>query len=197
MAVGQDKEYSDSATALTTRLTNIIVSDPWSLSVLKDVRALSLPDWAVGAGFVRNLVWDKLSNKPNRSPLADVDVLYFENNKSSDQDEIEIVTALNLSRPDIPWSVKNQARMHVRNGDPCYADTNDALTYWLETVTCVAVRLEENDELTVMAPYGLEDLFSMNVHPTPSRRRKLGEYRSRMKKKNWPHIWPHVCVSGT
>ena len=33
-----------------------ILSDPWRMAVLRAVRALALPDWAVGAGFVRNAV---------------------------------------------------------------------------------------------------------------------------------------------
>jgi len=33
--------------------------------------------------------------------------------------------------PDIRWSARNQARMHIRNGDPPYAGTTDALRHRL------------------------------------------------------------------
>ena len=44
--------------------------------------------------------------------------------------------------PGLLWSVRNQARMHVRNGDAPYDSTADTLRHWLETPTAVAVRLE-------------------------------------------------------
>ena len=81
---------------------------------------------------------------------------------SDDSDsELDIETTLKAISPDRPWSVRNQARMHLRNKDAPYASTEDALRYWLETPTCVAARLETDNSLTLFSPYGLSDLMDL------------------------------------
>ncbi|MEM9280064.1 MAG: nucleotidyltransferase family protein [Pseudomonadota bacterium] len=94
----------------------------------------------------------------------------------------------------VPWSVRNQARMHLRNEDKPYTGTEDALRFWLETPTCVAVRLECDDTITVIAPYGLDDLMNMRGRPTPSGMTRHDQYIRRMQAKDWPATWPQVSV---
>jgi len=171
-------------------LASLLLGDAWHRRVLAMARSLELPDWAVGAGFVRNRVWDHLHGYRERSFLPDIDVLYFDPRCLDEDQERLVEAALGRAAPDLPWSVKNQARMHLRNGDRAYRDTEDALGHWLKTPTCVAVRLEADDALTILAPYGLEDLWEMRARPTPSGRRRLGDYRARMADKNWPATWP-------
>src|SRR5215470_8208473 len=103
-----------------------IVADPWRRAVLEAVRRQRLPDWAVGAGFIRSAVWDTLHGHAEPTPLADVDVLFFDAADVSRESETSIEAALAEALPNIPRSAKNQARMHLRNGDAPYADTADA-----------------------------------------------------------------------
>lgn len=182
------------AAARAARLTAIIGDDAWSMTQLRRVRALGLNDWAIGAGFVRALAWDRLTAKPTRTPLADVDVLHFDPASLSPDAERTLEARLFAEDPEIPWSVKNQARMHLRNGDPPYRSTADALTGWLETPTCVAARLEADDRLTIIAPFGLDDLFALRVAPTPAGRRKLGQYHARLAAKDWARHWPFARI---
>jgi hypothetical protein len=86
--------------------------------------------------------------------------------------------------------------MHLRNGDDPYKDTEDALRYWLETATCVAVRLEPDGRVTVIAPYGLDDLLALRSGPTPRGGERYSAYLERMRAKNWPVRWPRVRVEG-
>lgn len=187
----------NTAAAPAARLTAIIGADMWSMTQLRRVRALGLHDWAIGAGFVRSLVWDRLSAKPTRMPIADVDVLYFDSASLSPDSERVLEARLAAEAPDIPWSVKNQARMHLRNADRPYRSTADALTGWLETPTCVAVRLEADDRLTIIAPFGLDDLFALRVAPTPAGRRKLDQYHARLAGKDWARHWPLARIERT
>jgi hypothetical protein len=200
----------------TDHVVRIVRADPWRMSVLRAVRALDLPDWAVGAGFVRNAVWDRLHRFAAATPPeagfarprtsedrrattrapGDVDVLYFDPGDCARARETAIEARLAAAMPGVPWSVRNQARMHRRNGDAPYRDTEDALRYWLETATCVAVRLEPDDTLTVIAPYGLDDLLGLRSGPTPRGRARHEIYRARMRAKNWPARWPRVRVAG-
>jgi len=46
------------------------------------------------------------------------------------------------------WSVKNQARMHLVNSDEPYSSTLDAIKYWPETATAIAIRINQAEILT-------------------------------------------------
>src|SRR5215470_3836621 len=59
-------------------LTQLVRSTPWFMSILETVRACNPPDWLVGAGVIRNLVWDHLHQYQTPTPLADVDVIFFD-----------------------------------------------------------------------------------------------------------------------
>ena len=58
-------------------VVGVIESDPGAMRVLRATADLALPDWWIGAGFVRRRVWDAISNLPV-SPERDVDVAYFD-----------------------------------------------------------------------------------------------------------------------
>lgn len=177
-------------------LTALIRADAWRMTVLRAVRALALPDWAVGAGFVRNAVWDHLHGFAAPTPLPDVDVLYFDPCDLSRAREAALERRLAAAMPDVPWSARNQARMHLRNGDGPYADTEDAIRHWLESATCAALRLETDGGLTVIAPHGLADLLALQSRATPAGRAHPAAYRTRMQQKDWPSRWPRVRVEG-
>ncbi len=165
---------------------------------LSAVRTLNLPDWWVAAGFVRNYIWDCLHAYPDMTPLNDIDVVYFDAAHTDEAFEKEQECKLNALMPGQRWSVKNQARMHVKNGDNPYASVSEALAHWCETVTPVGVRLESGT-LSLIAPLGIEDLVTGQCHPTPfalSRPQKLADYRERMRDKKWWNIWPRVTVHG-
>ncbi len=173
---------------------DIMWRDPVVRDVLLTVRALELRDWAIGAGFVRNAVWDHLHGFARRTALDDIDVLYFDSTQTDPQADQTIEQQLCGLRPRYPWSVRNQARMHLRNRDRPYRSTLDALRFWLELPTCVAVRLDYDDRIEVLAPYGLGHLLAMHGAPTPSGRAKPAQYNARMAAKNWPATWPQVRV---
>ena len=168
----------------------------WHLEALEIVRELGLADWAIGAGFVRNAVWDRLHGFAVMTPLNDIDVLYFDPSNLSIERDIHIEEVLFAAHPDRPGSVHNQARMHFRNNDEPYRSTADAISFWLETATGVAVSLDDAGDLTVIAPFGLTDLIGMQSRPTEAGLIRLDQYRDRMISKDWPGTWPQVTVLG-
>jgi uncharacterized protein len=104
-----------------------------------------------------------------------------------------VTTALRAQQSDLPWSVKNQARMHVRNGDRPYRSSVDAMFHWPETATAIALKLHDDDALELAAPFGVDDLLAMVVRPTPHfRAHRLDTYRERQRAKNWPTRWPSL-----
>jgi len=66
------------------------------------------------------------------------------------------------------------------------------MTYWLETVTAVGVRLEADDSLTVIAPLGTDDLLGLRCQPTAFGRTRRDEYEARIASKRWRGLWPMV-----
>ena len=178
-------------------ICQLIEADRDMMSALAALAELRLPDGWIAAGFVRNRVWDALHGYASPTPLADIDVIYFDPADRTEAAEQAIEAALSARLPGLPWSVKNQVRMAERNGDPPYRSTLDALRYWCETPTAVAVRLDGDGQLELAAPLGIQDLLGLIVRPTPharARPRKLAAYRARMAEKGWPALWPRLTV---
>lgn len=166
------------------------------MAALEAVRALDLPDGWIGGGFVRAPVWDSLHGYENPTPLDDIDVIYFDARQDSIAVDMHWERVLQSLLPGFPWSVHNQARMHVRNGDAPYRDTADALRHWLETPTAVAVRIGRGG-LELLAPFGIDDLIGLKLRPTPAGRQKLGQFRQRADSKGWLSRWPRVDLAAS
>jgi uncharacterized protein len=172
-------------------IATIIAQDPVGMEQLRAVRALALPDWCIAAGFVRNRIWDHLHGIAPPRPANDIDVLYYDAADLSKEPEQAHEARLNAVLP-APWQVRNQARMHVAKGLPQHQSTEDAMIYWLETVTAVGVRLEADNSLTIIAPHGVDDLIGLTCRPTAFGRTKLDEYNARIASKRWRELWPKV-----
>ena len=48
-------------------------------------------------------------------------------------------------------------------------NTDEALTRFVAPCCAVGVRLEDDGDITVVAPFGLEDVFNLTIRPTPGR----------------------------
>lgn len=182
------------STSAEHQILALIGSDSWAMDMLRLARRLALPDWAVGAGFVRSLVWDRLCGFRHRTPLNDIDVVYFDAANVGRETENLAEAQLAAWQPDQTWSVRNMARMHMKNREAPYRDTADAIGHWLETPTAVAVSLAPDESLRLIAPHGVEDLLAGRIRPTPAGRSKIEEYRARLTQKDWPAHWPRVRV---
>ena len=183
--------HSTEAHASTIRA--ILSNDPLRWRLLALVRSLDLPDCWIGAGFVRNAVWDHLHGRPPAAPPGDVDVAWFDPGRAHPSEDKALEAALRGLEPGVNWSVKNQARMHLRNGDAPYASAVDAMRYWPETATAVAVRRTAQDSCEIAAPFGLDDLFRLVLRPTPGfAGERHGAFLARVQAKGWLAAWPKL-----
>lgn len=168
------------------------------MRVLAQVRDLALPDCWVGAGFVRNRVWDDLHGHAPSPWRGDIDVIWFDTARVTRERDLVLECRLRDRDSTQAWSVKNQARMHLRNGDSGYLSATDAMRYWPETATAVGVRLDGLGAVEVAAPFGLDDLFHLLVRPTP---RFTGEkypvYLERQRARQWQATWPRLTICRT
>lgn len=176
-------------------ICNLIREDKEMMGVLKEARTLHLPDWMIGAGFIRNKIWDCLHGYPKKTNSnSDIDLIYF---NIDDVDEGKDRALSNeLTRKTVQkWEVINQAYTHPwHNREEKYKNTEEALAEWVETPTCIAVRLEDNDMLTLFAPHGIDDLVNLIVRPSPAFKNNLDTFWRRVKSKGWEEKWPKLKV---
>jgi uncharacterized protein len=169
------------------------------MRVLEVARRVGPPDWLVGAGTIRDLVWDHLHGYTQRTPATDVDVVFFDPVRLDPQRDDDVEAALLDLDPDVPWEAKNQAAVHLwyerRFGFavPPLASIEDAIASWPETATCVGVRLEPDDSITIVAPLGLDDLFAMILRQNTARVSQA-EFETRLREKRLTDRWPRVRV---
>lgn len=174
----------------------LIRADAWMMGALQTAQELELPDWWLAAGFVRNTVWDALHGYRERTPLADVDMIYFEPGQIDERQEKRYEVGLREANPTVPWSVKNQARMHLVRPDRLpYQSSADAVSYWIETPTCLGVRLTDSGKLELLAPHGVADLLALRVRPAPTvNSQDRYYYEKRVRDKRWQEKWPRLDI---
>jgi hypothetical protein len=180
-------------------LLRAVREDPWMMNILSAARALMLPDSWVCAGFVRSKVWDVQHGFTERTPLADIDVIYYDSSDIREETEKAWEAQLRAADPSIPWSVKNQARMHVVNDIPPYTSSVDGMSKFPETATALGLSLDEHGNLRLAAPHGIRDVIQMELRPTPSfitNRQLHSIYEKRIASKNWRLLWPRVQITA-
>jgi hypothetical protein len=171
---------------MSMSISDLIKTDKERMQILFYVKELGLPDCWVAAGFVRNMIWDCLHGIPS-TPLNDIDVIFFDRSDVENRMVKWAQTLLHRRDPNINWEIKNQAFMHLKNEDPPYGSSMDAMSYWPEIETAVGVRLNSNDEVEVCAPFGVDSLMQGKVTPNPKRSLTLARQRSVTK--GWLQQW--------
>ena len=178
---------------------DIIRSNAWFMSVLAAVRACNPPDWYVGGGAIRTIVWDYLHGYAAPTPLADVDVGFFDPLDLSPARDEAVETELRAMLPGVPWQAKNQAAVHLwyervfGYAVAPLTSSAEAISTFPETVTSVGVRLLSCGSLHVVAPCGLDDLLNMILRRNP-RRVTVERFRQRLAEKRIQAKWPRVQI---
>lgn len=183
----------------TAQLIQLITDSPWLMEALRAVRSLELDRWCIGAGAIRNLVWDALSGYDEPSALSDVDVAYFDAQDLSGERDAALQAALAARLPAVPWEVTNQAAVHLwfesyfGHAVAPLRSLEEAVGTWPEYATSVAIWLDRDDRVQVIAPLGLDDLFGMTVRRNPTRA-SVRNFNDRTAAKRYGERWPRVVV---
>lgn len=184
---------------LETRLAAIVRADPGLMHVLTTVRGLGLNDWRVFSGAVYQSVWNAVTGRPAGYGIRDYDLGYFDLDVSWDAEDAVIKRVAAAFEP--PFrdmvEVRNQARVHLwfedKFGEPYEAltGTDEALARFVAPAFAVGVRLEDDDTISVAAPFGLEDVFGMVLRSNPNRPLARGWTRAVT---NATARWPEVTI---
>lgn len=180
----------------SAELDEILRREPWIMGVLTTARELELPDWFVGAGAIRDLVWDvRFGHGFDPANIADIDLVYFDPADLSKDREHAIEARLGEQ-----WDVTNQAAVHTWfherfGGDavPALRSTEEGIATWPEHATCVGARLEADDSLTIAAPHGLDALLN-GVWSSNAVRVSPEVAAQRLARKDVGRRWPRLQV---
>jgi len=163
---------------LEDRLEAIVRGSDSLTTVLRLTRDLDLPDWLIVSGAVYQKVWNHLTGRDPDYGIKDYDIAYFDaSDVSYEAEDVHIKRAASHFPPpfDQQVEVRNQARVHLwfedHFGEPYEPlhSSAEALGRFVAPCFGVGVRLEADDRLTIAAPFGLDDLFSMTIRPNPTR----------------------------
>jgi hypothetical protein len=184
---------------LAEELETIIRGSGWFMAVLEAGRDVNPADWWIGAGALRDLVWDGLHGGFEPGMVRDVDLAFFDATDLSSAAESALEHRLCERLPGVPWEAKNQAAVHTwyarRFGfevEPLRSAAEGVST-WPETATAVGVRLLGNEEMELTAWWGLADLLQGVCRRNP-RRVSVEEFKRRIEAKNVRTRWPRVRV---
>ena len=177
----------------------IVRGDPDLMRLLAGARNESLPQWRLGGGCLYQTVWNTLTGRPPRTGIKDYDLVYFDASDLSWEAEDRVIRHFAAAMRGFlgRLELRNQARVHLwfeqRFGMPYppLSCTDDAFERYVSVVHAVGVRLEDDGRLDILAPFGLDDLFSMTIRPN----RALPNSGSHAAKAaRAKAIWPEVTV---
>ena len=175
-------------------IIKFIQSDDWMMTLLTTLKSVDEPDCWIAAGAIRNPIWAHLHGvKFFPEKENDVDVIFYDSSDLSLSKEVAYETRLKSLVPSANWEVRNQARMHLRNGDKPYRDCFNALEHWAETPTAIGARLV-SDKVELLVPYGVTDLLGLIVRQTPKFITKKQIYDDRIEEKQWRSKWPLLTI---
>jgi uncharacterized protein len=167
------------------------------MDALRAARDVGAPDWLVSAGAIRDAVWDDLHGRPLTVVPRDIDVGFFDSSDLTPERDRMVQDALRERAPHLPWQAKNQASVHLwypgRFGTdvPPFRSCAEAVATFPETASCVGVRLVADDDMLVVAPHGLDDLFRCVCRHNTARV-SAAFYERRVAERGWRGRWPRM-----
>jgi len=169
--------------------------NPNVVAIMAWAQAFALPSWYLGAGAIAQTVWNQLHGFDPTHGIKDYDLVYFDSNDVSAEDE-EIIETTVRRDLGVDVDVKNEARVHLwyhtvfGRTIPPYLSTEHAISTWPTTASSVGARYEET-RFVVCAPFGLRDLFSMTVRANAT---LIDSAVYEAKSARWSATWPRLTV---
>jgi hypothetical protein len=184
-------------------LETIIRDQPVLMAVLEGLRDMALPGHLLVAGAIYNEVWNVLTGRPALTGVNDIDIFYFDDSDIGWDAEDQVIKACEarFAGLPLPVQVRNQARVHLwyeqKFGSPFTPLTSAAemLGRYASKTHAVGARLNGDGSMDIIAPFGLDDLFSFRMVPNPVLDNRLSHTsKSERAKAIWPELtviaWP-------
>jgi len=167
------------------------------MRVMRTMRELDVPDWVIFSGAIYQRVLNHLGDRDLDYGIKDYDVGYFDaSDISYEAEDVVIRRVAAAFEPPLRElvEVRNQARVHVwfegRFNEP-YAPLSssaEATERFVSPMFAVGVRLQADDRMSIIAPFGLEDLFARRLRPNPNRTSPNFPRIAASAQARWPEI---------
>lgn len=135
------------------------------------------------AGSIRELVWNKLENKPSSILRNNLDIYYNDPGESYEH-YLTIQSTLNQRHSKYLWDLRN-IRLKKRHSDksPDGSTIEAAIANFPEKCSAVGISRESGGSYSIIAPYGLDDLFTETITTTGA----IDElaFKRRIERKKW------------
>jgi uncharacterized protein len=149
-------------------LKKIIYQNKLLMDILKKIHEIE-PTAYLCAGVIRNTIWAYLHDQTFALKQTEIDVIFYDAEDVNAVHEKRIEQQLIALYPEIEWDITNQAFVHewYKPDDGSVMSQlksiDEALSLWPETATAIAVRLNAEQEIEYIAPFGLIDLFELKL----------------------------------
>jgi hypothetical protein len=97
---------------LVAHVIDVVCGSPLLMRALRAARTVDAPDWLIGAGAVRDLVWAHLHGFDEPTAYNDIDLVFVDADDLSRERDAGVLEGLRDIEPDLPWDVQNQAAVH-------------------------------------------------------------------------------------
>lgn len=180
---------------LEQKLLDIVLSNKFIPDILDVCEKANLPNWYLAAGCIAGSVWNSVLGNPLEWGINDYDIIYFDKTQKDNLEKVRMIQKLN---PEVTIEVVNEAFVHTWIKDYLgfsiepYSSSEDAMNTWGATASCIGIRKIGN-EYKIYAPYGLEDVFNLQVRPVQ------GVFISELflkKAEKWKRKWPKLEILG-
>jgi uncharacterized protein len=181
-------------------LRGIIAQSPVLTDRLARARDWGLPDWWIVSGAIYNTVWNQLTGRPDMFGVKDVDLFYFDEDRSYEAED-RVIREAARRFPGAPVvELRNQARVHLWYPDrfgqpyPQLTSSRQAIDLFASRTHCIGARLTDQG-LDLYAPFGLDDIFSFRLTPNPALDNRATHHaKARRQMAHWPELtlipWP-------
>jgi hypothetical protein len=183
-------------------LVEAVAANSLAMTVLERAAAMDLPDHGLMAGAVYQAVWNALTGRDPAFGVNDYDLGYYDASDLGEAAEDVVIKAGEVVFGDLDAivEIRNQARVHLWFGAKHgvtrapLTSTSDAVAHFASHTHAVAVRLDAAGKMEVLAPFGLEQLFSLHVRPVEALADRAGwNAKCERQHKLWPEIsFDHV-----
>lgn len=150
-------------------------------SIVETIAKVERCQLYLSGGVLRNAIWNTLHFREDFLYTDDCDILYYDNSIEKNFEK-DIEAFLQSISPNFKWSVKNQARMHLRNKHKPYSSVSNALEFFPETASAIAIDANWN----IIAPFGFHDILTLTLKPTPfCHKNEIQVFNRRVALKKW------------
>ncbi|PIQ28880.1 hypothetical protein COW36_09475 [bacterium (Candidatus Blackallbacteria) CG17_big_fil_post_rev_8_21_14_2_50_48_46] len=140
--------------------------------ILKTLPELPCNAW-LAAGSIMETVWNLQAKFPADRGIRDYDLIYCDPGDLSWEAEDRLIQHGRRLWPNLEIEIRNQSRVHLWYPERFHiaieplTSITQAMLLWPATCHAIAVKLV-GEELEVIAPWGLEDLWQGIARPNPA-----------------------------